>query len=131
MTLAPGVLAAFVVLFSPGLYDPLADPPPIVSVAALKLADGVGRGVWISIALLVSMVLLTFPNSERVRRYRARVRDMEALLDDGIPVCLDCGCRLDGVKGPACPRCGQPWSRWYPAKHGRPVLPGPAAIVQR
>jgi hypothetical protein len=130
MILTPGILAALVVLLSPGLYDPLADPPPSVSPLAIRLTE---PHMILAVVVIMGIViaLLVLPHVGQVRRYRARIRDMEALLDDGIPVCLDCGGRLDGVQGPACPRCSALWSRWYPSEHGRPVLPRPATSGPR
>ncbi len=128
MFLIPAVLAAFVVLLSPRLYDPLADPPPSVSAPALKLAES---WHWVMVVFGVVLVLAAVPYWIGVWRHRTRLREMESWLDRGIPVCLACGGLLEGVEWRACPRCGELWSRWYPAEHGRPVLPGPATSGPR
>jgi hypothetical protein len=128
MFLIPAVLAAFLVLLSPRLYDPLADAPPIISAPAVKLAES---SHWVMAVFGVVIVLLAVPSWIGTWRHRTRLREMESWLDRGIPVCLACGGLLEGVEWRACPRCGELWSRWYPAEHGRPVLPGPAASGPR
>lgn len=51
-----------------------------------------------------------------------RVRTIRRWLDQGVPVCLECGYALQGVSSGVCPECGSSYD--YPLRDGQPVLPG-------
>ena len=102
----------------PGLYDPVAGASTTAPAGAVQL---IYRGEFVAQCSVGALFLVVLGGMWW--RRRNRLRGMESWLDQGVPVCLECGYPLRGLDSPACPECGTAWSQWYPSKDGRPVLP--------
>jgi hypothetical protein len=103
----------------PGLYQPVPVTSAVTLVDASKLiyrSSSVLRAAASAAGLLICAAGVFDTAGWGLGR-------MESWLDQGVPVCLECGYPLRGLNSPACPECGAAWSQWYPSKDGRPVLP--------